>query len=490
MAGSLLSAVRQKIEQILDRVAQDKEMGPEGPRIRMGDWLTAQASMDLNNTLDWLLMDGYLTADERTAMSPGVQTAVEAFMSAIPDEVKSRRMDYWNADPADFLDLEKSDYMFLRTKSGDMWFFGMYSNKYVDEVGDIISEAAHEEYAQWVKDSGFKPAIILNHVPRMEGPFWVKAMARYENRPDLLNVLVESVFAETMIARAERVVVWHGFTFVIGKVLPGREELAEKAAAAGEGRMSHGFIAFYEDDFSESESSVNIIGKYRSFEMSLLVGKQPANRVTQAILLGEKAMPAKLSDDDRDFLSQFFSDTEIASMEERLGGGEQILDAVLDHKDLEDGGEEQLAEEPEVEPAEEPVAEPVVEEPVAEPESEAEVTPLAAPDMFREIVAALNLDQLQGIIKGLTEQVAALNEKVARLDELEAEVKELRKDEDTRVAEMFLPQFNWGGGYEASRATETVMDKTEAEEIPGPEGVEEASDKENPLAFAFYNWLG
>ncbi|HMN10720.1 MAG TPA: hypothetical protein PKD55_00175 [Bellilinea sp.] len=473
--GSVMEFVRNKVEKVFSSFDQQKEMGPEGPRIRMGDWLTGAVSMDMNSTVDYLLMDGYITAEERAQMASGIQGAVEAFMSAIPEEMQRRRMDYWNADPADFLDMDKSQYMFLKTKSGDLWFFGMYSNKYEDQMDDIITEDAHKEYAQWLQSSGFKPAIILNHSPRMDGPFWVKAMARYENEPNKLNALVDKIFEETMIARAERVVVWHGFTFVIGKVLPDKIELAEKAVAAGNGHMSHGFVAYHADNFSNNESSANIIGKYRSFEMSLLVGKEPANKVTQALLIGEKVMASNLSEDDRKFLSEFFSEAEISELDAKLGDGEKVLDMVLDHKEMEEGAD-----------AEEPVAE----EPVAE-EAVEEVTLPDAPDMFREIVKALNLDQLKEVLASINEQVTLLSDRVEGLEQLKEDVANLQKSDDEKIAAAFMPSYNWLMGVSPSQSEKTVVDEAEVEQAKqsGPQD-DPAPDPDNPLMFGFYNWIG
>src|SRR5688572_5038651 len=87
---------------------------------------------------------------------------------------------------------EESDSTFklFKDSSGQWWFFGIYSNKYKDRDEDILSESSHKEYAQWLKESGFRPVITAYHYPKMPQGFWPLVFAKYEKQPEILQRIV------------------------------------------------------------------------------------------------------------------------------------------------------------------------------------------------------------------------------------------------------------------------------------------------------------
>ncbi len=410
---------------------------------------------------------------------------------------------------------------FFKDKQGQWWMMGIYSNRWMDREQEIISEAAHKEYAEWVNKTGFKPQVVVYHLPHLPEGFWEKVWDRWGNNVEKLNQVVKQAYSKTSIGEVQRIVYLNGFSMSVAKIYPEKYEVVEKLASLSDVGMSHGFLVYAvsdPDDFSSLKDTVNIIEKYRSHEVSVLLRERAANYGTAPIFVEEKKV---YSAKDREFiLAAGVPEDVIDALDMNTKEASEVMDAILDHKELADP--EAAVESPSVTPPtpetkasdmpmmdeeedeeddmededkkksdekETPAAEtPVTETPVAEAK---ETT--STEEIVSAVVKALNIEQLQTLLSDLVTNQQKMAEEIASLKAahvaVEENVKVLAKSEDEKIAEKLTPVVNWGGvGYSASKDKEAgVVSAKDAEEIikNGP-GVG-ASFTGDPVVDNFWN---
>lgn len=407
---------------------------------------------------------------------------------------------------------------FVKDDEGQWWFFGIYSNKFMDFAGDILSEESHKEYIEWLKETGFQPALTVHHMPRAPKFFWPLVFEYYENDVKTLQDIVDTYYEPFAFAKAERVVYVNGFVAVVAKVLEGKEEIAEKLSRTSDLGMSHGFI--------DKESDVNIFYKYRTFEMSTLRSVRAANpfTLTQMLQKGMLLMKGQANDkglepEDHEFLVDLFGEAVVNKFVNKTGKAEPILSKFLEYKEDIMGGKQK---EEAVETLDAPVTEEVV-TPETETEAEAETveeeTPTEQPaeenkeetpvpqGLTLEVVAAETAKAFSQFHEVLTkmqtqlekaektaEELRQANEEVRKqLKEQVKEVSEIKKTDDEKIASAWLPAFNWSAGYSPSLASDNVLkDDKEKEEIliaPPTGSTPVEVDVENPLYMGFWQQL-
>jgi hypothetical protein len=159
---------------------------------------------------------------------------------------------------------EKMATMF-RDKAGTTWFVGIYSNNFQDKQDDIISEAAHEEYATWFKTTGIRAPIVMLHQPQYPEVIHVGmllALVTGRMSSEVYTKTLKEMYEKTAIAEAVSVFVKNGFAVVIGKVFDHKQDVVKMLMRhQNKWGMSHGFIPLQKDD--------NIINQYRTFEFTL-----------------------------------------------------------------------------------------------------------------------------------------------------------------------------------------------------------------------------
>lgn len=164
-------------------------------------------------------------------------------------------------------------------KNGDDWYLlGIYSNYFEDREGEIITEAAHKEYAEWINETGFQPALTIYHMPRVDPDLMLQAVVENLDNIPRLQEIVDTVYRDFAIGRTEKIFVIDGFSIVSGKVYNDKVEIAKKALSEESG-MSHGFILLEDDG--------NLLEKYRSFEQTILPRMRAANFFTLPMVTGE-----------------------------------------------------------------------------------------------------------------------------------------------------------------------------------------------------------
>src|SRR3990167_9529415 len=171
---------------------------------------------------------------------------------------------------------------FYKDVNGNTRFLAIYSNKYKDRHGEIISEAAHKEYEQWVNVSKSYPPLQLWHC----GP-------------------------GSEIGKTDIIAYEDGFAFASGiiheKALSIVDNLITSKISLG---MSHGFFGL---------KQLDTYIQYRPFEISILPIDNASNPWTSLDITrsGEFGMP--ISDAKKTlFKSLGISDDQIANMEVKL----------------------------------------------------------------------------------------------------------------------------------------------------------------------------
>ena len=351
--------------------------------------------------------------------------------------------------------------------SKDVWFVGVYSNNFKDRQDEIITYEAHKEFAQWTRNYGIKPPIILHHLPQYPPEVHLAnllGLAKGIFTTEEYNDNMLTMYKATAIAQAEYIIPMSGFMVVLGRVFPEKvptvkEHLSNKAVNYG---MSHGFLGLREG---------NLITKYFSHEFTILSKGSAANFLT-AVGIRERNMDAQdtLTTEEREFLTGILGQQASEVLEEGAQRLKEILSRVVETKAVEETPEEVVGEEVAEEVAE------FTEEVVAEPYEE----------VREKIMKDLNVDELVKTINGLSEAVAQLTTKA---EKLEARLKEVEVDEDTKIDAQFIMP-NWSSGFSKSEPAEDeaeVIAKLK-EELPGI--LSESNNDDNVLKVALWDALG
>lgn len=128
-----------------------------------------------------------------------------------------------------------------KDSAGNLRYFLIYSNNFIDKHKEILSEEAHKEYVEWVDETGSYPELQLWHC----GP-------------------------KSAIGRDDFVDYVDGFAICSGTIYPDKVEIAQAAAKQDIG-VSHGFVGL------RPEANSKWYRAYRTFERSILPRKEEAN---------------------------------------------------------------------------------------------------------------------------------------------------------------------------------------------------------------------
>ena len=332
-------------------------------------------------------------------------------------------------EPAPEPDSDKNALMVWKQTDDRYRWLAVFSNKYRDDdrPPEILSEAAHKEFAGAVKDGDWPyPELRHWHVP---GTRW--GMSDWIEYDDGI-----------------------GFILASGLVDEGHEKEAEALASASKKiKVSHGMLR---KEMVRDAEDDTIITRYRTTEISDLPGWAAANPLTGFSIFGqeEKAM--------RDDIKQYLQEAGMA--------GERIAEVETELAGL----AKQATEEREFKAQPEADPEPVVQQAKeAEPKPEAEVEKDAkAPDLNKEeiaeaIVAAVEPATAKAV-QPLTETIEALEKRLADLERSD-EVKVTEKAEATPAASLAdLIRGRTVGSKEAGVDGRTSLAKDGPKETESP----------------------
>lgn len=350
-----------------------------------------------------------------TSVRAGFLDFALAIADTLPEKAKEKIVDmikaYTEDDEEEDEDEEynKSFVQFKQDDKGQYWFIGLYSNKFKDRQEEILSEKAHQEYVEWTKATGIKPPVTLYHQPKMEEGFWTKVMVAYEKgmiSTPAMNALLKDLYKEYAIGETETVFFSNGFVGVVAKVYDDRVQWVKNMIEMKKDwGMSHGFVSFKMD--------ANICERYRSFEFTVLLRSRAANVETFSLFM-EKQMDKK----DKEILDQI-----------QKGTAEQIEQATEERREVLESAGTEFKENPE-------------ETPVVEDEKqtvEVEKTVELSAELLKQIVDSL---QLEVLVKTIKERFDAIEATIdAKVAAVEGRVKAVEVDEDTKIANLYAPNF-------------------------------------------------
>jgi len=341
----------------------------------------------------------------------------------------------------------KSFVQFKQDADGNWWYLGCYSNKYKDRDEEIISEAAHKEYADWVKDKGVRPQVTLFHMPRHSPGLWGKILKAHEDgkiSTSALNAFMKDFYKDYSIAETERVFLANGFIYVAARVHPDKIHVVKKLINYKEKLgMSHGFVP--------KEVSGNIFEKYRSFEYTVLPARRAANVWNPEPQFSKEEIGMALDKDVEQFLDETIGQGTANEVDEQTQKAAQELEQMGTEYKENDTPEVQEPEKTEETPAQENL------------QADAEK---AYAGLVDRIVGDLKFKEFVEAVK------AQLNSMQEKVDAAEARIKELEKEDD----EKFSGQYQQG--YANLLEMFSVKAKNVATETPEPK-----KDVFDPVAF-------
>ena len=257
------------------------------------------------------------------------------------------------------MDKEDNAVQIEKDANGDWRAVMWVSNKFIDRDKEIICEAAHKEYVEWVNaNKELMPASISWHIPET-----VK-----ENHVDFIDYI-------------------DGFLVASVKLTDNEAERLLKLSKEVNLGMSHGSFVLERD-----AKDPRIITKYRMYEVSDLPLKNAANPFTDFETISKEVGMDKL-----EYLTQILGADKAKAYVEKIGLKKQALeDAQIESKEKE-------------------------EETPTEPET-TEVPPVSEPVANKELVAqVLKEMDIDGLNEFVTKAQVAM-EKVAVLEEMVKEM--------------------------------------------------------------------
>lgn len=283
---------------------------------------------------------------------------------------------------------KSSGFMVQKDLAGNYRWIGWVSNKYRDREKEIIAEAAHKEFIDYVYSdpSSRMPALWL----------WHTFKTATEHRADWIE------YSDGFLIESGPLTEKEAIAFI---------SLGEKYDIA----MSHGFY----QDARLYDRENGIINKYRQFEASVLPREHVANEWTDFATLQE-VKEMGFTDERRVFLVEALGEEKVAELEASTKDMSEELKALgIEFKEAEIAEEE---------------TQPIEAEETEEEEGKSVVNVSLAAEA---LIEKMGLPALSDYLKG---QATTIEEQGATIAALTAQVKELTKSSDEKVAESLTPR--------------------------------------------------
>src|SRR3990167_785959 len=168
----------------------------------------------------------------------------------------------------------------FQQKDGALRWVARYSNALKDKEHELIVQAAHKEYIDWVYETGNFPELCLWHTPG------------------------------TRFGEADWLDYSDGFAHASGLVDTGAEHVVEALAKQKSVGVSHGFLSW--------QTSDGYVEKYRTYEISVLPAEHAAAWGTDFALFGKDENMA-FSEKQRKWLVDAVGEKAVAALEKSTG---------------------------------------------------------------------------------------------------------------------------------------------------------------------------
>lgn len=292
--------------------------------------------------------------------------------------------------------------MVFKDQKGTPRWVGWVSNNFKDREGDILTEEAHKEYVEF-----------LDAHPQAAPEFRIwhqKGTARkspadwwsYENDFLLMSGVLETQEAVSLLKAGQKE--------ILG--------------------MSHGFFVMDRDPDNK-----NIITKYRTFEVSDLPQKFAANSWTNIEAISKEILT--MDTQKANYIKDQIGEEQLASLLQSTEEAQKLLNSAgIEQKDItpeekEDKGDSN------------------------------EPTPTLEPAVLKAIGEGLGMDQLSEQFQKILENQ---KEVMALIPALAGEVKELKKSDDEKIADQFIPPVSVAYAWMNKTAEGNVLDPKNEED--------------------------
>ena len=336
---------------------------------------------------------------------------------------------------------ENSGFRVFKDADGEMRWFGWATNKWRDRDshadplhgGEILTEAAHQEFIQWVDK---------NAARRMPALWpWHTKEGAHEQRADWMD------YAD-------------GFLCLSGPLSAEEAKAITRVADEFDLGMSHGFYAIGRDRKNGH------ITKYRAFEVSYLPLEDAANPWTDFVTIEKEVDEMGFSDSKRRMLALLAGEDFAAEVESETAAKAEMLEqAGIDSKEATEApaGEEPAEESAAAEEAEadDEAAEEATDEPEAEATDESE----------EKDAEFLSRDEAGEAFTLMTDMIVGLGDKIDTLAASDAEKIEdvVEKTPRASLAEIIAQR--------ASGSEETIVDGRTSLAKSKPEEAESNADE-------------
>lgn len=309
-------------------------------------------------------------------------------------------------------DTELTGFIVEKDLTGAYRWFAWVSNKWVDREGEILTDAAHKDYIQFLDANPDKaPELWLWHTPG----------TAYEKQADWWDYN-------------------NGFLVFSGLLTDTEAQpYVNKTVTAEPIGVSHGFYKL--------AGTGKYITKYRTFEISPLPLDRAANSHTAFYLMMEEKMEEKQFEPRRrQFLVERLGEDHVKRLEEATEDRAKVLTEIgADWKELNDAYEAEIAAEKATEVK--AAAEPMVKEVVA------------------SVIEAMNLEGLQNVLKAMNEQVAMIPAMEAKIAAMGAEIEALKALDDEKITKAFAPVETMIWDLSVTKAEKDTAAEKDVEEL-------------------------
>lgn len=379
---------------------------------KVGDWVETRKSLDNLSDENFAFVDG--TREFPIHDAPHVRASLKQAAKMIAEgddaEVRARQAlpkikEAAKTHKVGTGDKEKGAVIVEKDKSGGWRAVLWPSNNFIDTDEDILTEASHEEFVEWVnKNMDLAPVFMSHHIPE----------SIRKNRVDFVGYD-------------------HGFLIMSAPLEEHEAAGLLRAQEITDLGMSHGSLVFERDPKDD-----RYITKYRMVEVSDLPLDHAANPFTNLETVQKEAGMKTLN--TQEYLASILGDEEKAK--------EYLTRTELKQKELRDAQVAEKEKTPSTEPA---AAVTVV--------NNAPVTP--------EIETILKAVEEKFGMNQLSEAFESISLEAQKVPVLEALIKEARADTNQQLADAIDPpagkQFSWME-KRASQDEKTVLKKGQAED--------------------------
>lgn len=338
----------------------------------------------------------------------------------------------------------RSGFKVVKSKDGRDRWLGWVTNNFLDRDGEILTEKAHKEFIEYLD-------------------------ANPDEAPELWTFHIKGT------ARQKKADFWgyvNGFVVMGGELTPQEAKAFNELGDTLDLAMSHGFFVF--------TKSGNEIGRYRTFEVSVLPRDEAANPWTDFATVYEVNSMSNLTAKQRDLAVKLHGEDFVRDLEESTKDRSELLKALGFQQKAQ--SEEVVNEQAETVTETAPAAQTAVQaQPVQgseeqeEADTEKSVGTATLDEITKAVIKGLNLEGLAQAIKAQNEQInESIKQINGRLDALET-------DTDEKMEKMLTPRaasFDWSGVFRPSQSKETQIEK-------GSKDEESFADKKPE-----YDWIG